>query len=66
MKTLKAILRMLRLVILILIAFSGIGFIGVIFNTRERYRDKEIRIEMVDKQKDKSETEQTGQIQVKN
>lgn len=66
MKTLKAILRTLCLIFLILIALSGIGFIGAIFNTRERFRDKEIRIEMVDKQKDESETEQTDQIQVKN
>lgn len=36
------------LVILILLAISGIG-IGNIFSTRERYMDKEIRTEQTDK-----------------
>jgi hypothetical protein len=64
MKTLKNILRAFGLAILILMALSGIGFIGAIFNTRERYRDREIKIEMVDKKAHEKETV-GDQVQVK-
>jgi hypothetical protein len=64
MKTIKKILRAIGLFLLILMALTGIGFIGAIFQSRERYRDKEIRIEMVDKMQ--TEDQNTiEQIQVK-
>jgi hypothetical protein len=64
MKTFKKILRAIGLLLLILMALTGIGFIGAIFQSRERYRDKEIRIEMVDKMQ--TEDQNTiEQIQVK-
>ncbi|GEM_PF-1003661 len=64
MKVFKKILRALGLLLLILMALSGIG-IGAIFNTRERYQDKEIKIEMVDKERSENETQLGDQIQVK-
>lgn len=64
MKTLKKILRVIGLLLLILMALSGIGFIGALFQSRERYRDKEIRIEMVDK-KNREDQSKNEQIQVK-
>jgi hypothetical protein len=48
MKTIKKMLRIVGLVILILLALSGIGM-GNIFSTRERYMDKEIKTEQTDK-----------------
>jgi hypothetical protein len=64
MKTLKKILRAIGLLLLILMALTGIGFIGAIFQSRERYRDKEIRIELVDK-KNREDQNTIEQIQVK-
>jgi hypothetical protein len=64
MKTLKKILKAFGLILLILMALTGIGFIGAIFQSRERYRDKEIRIEMVDKIKGEDQNT-IEQIQVK-
>lgn len=65
MQKLKKILRVLALMFLVLLALSGIGIIGAIFNTRERYQDKEIKIELVDKDRSENETELGDQIQVK-
>ena len=46
------------LALLILLALSGIGVVGAFFNTnRERYANKKITIEMVDKKKKESEPE---------
>jgi hypothetical protein len=66
MKELKKILRVLVLTLLILLALSGIGIIGAFFsNNRERYRDKEITFEMVDKDRNENETQLGDEIQVK-
>lgn len=58
MKELKKILRVLALTLLILLALSGVGIIGAFFsNNRERYRDKEIKIELVDTDRKENEAE---------
>ncbi len=56
MLRLKKIIRLLGLVLLILLALSGIGAIPVI-STREKYLDNEIKIEQVDKEEDESEAD---------
>ena len=56
MKTFKKILRVIVLTLLILLALSGIGIVGALFNpNRERYANKKTTIEMVDKKKKESE-----------
>jgi hypothetical protein len=61
MKKVKAVLRLIVLVILILLAACGIGITGnFLNNNRERYMDNEIRIERVDKKEDE-ESEDTSQ-----
>lgn len=58
MKNFKRLLRIVGLIILIILASSGIGFTGhFLSNNRERYLDKEIKIEQVDKKEDESESE---------
>ena len=53
MKTLIKILRVLVLTSLILLAAAGAGMLGAFSpNYREKYMDKEIRIERVDKIRD--------------
>jgi hypothetical protein len=53
MKKVKAVLRLIVLVILIIFAACGIGITGnFLNNNRERYMDNEIRIERVDKKED--------------
>ena len=54
MKTLKKVLRLILLALLIILAASaGLAALPI---TRERYVDKEIRIEQVDKKKGDDET----------
>ncbi len=55
MKTFKKVIRVIILVLLIILAASGM-FISFVPTTRERYMDKEIRIEQVDKKKPEDET----------
>ena len=56
MKRLKKTLRLLVLLFFILLASIGIGIMGNIFsNNRERYHDKEIRIELNEKREDEAE-----------
>ena len=56
MKTLKKVLRVLSLAALIILAAAGAGVAGAFLpNQRERYMDKEIRIERVDKNRDENE-----------
>jgi hypothetical protein len=55
MKTLKKVIRVFVLTILIILAASGILAIFLPVN-RERYVDKEIRVEQVDKKKGEDET----------
>lgn len=52
----KKVLRMTFLVIMIILALSGIGIIGQ-FNNREKYMDNEIKIEQVDKRDEEEEDE---------
>jgi hypothetical protein len=66
MKNLKKILRVFVLALLIVLALSGIGIVGALFsNNRERYRNKEITIEMVDKKENKSENSDNHQIDIR-
>lgn len=51
MKKIKAGLRLLFLILVILAAAAGAGMMGVFYN-RYHYQDNEIRIEMIDKKKD--------------
>jgi hypothetical protein len=56
MERLKKALRLLCLVILLTFAAMGMGLTGNMFpNTRERYMDKEIRTEQVDKKEEEDE-----------
>jgi hypothetical protein len=57
MKNLKKAVRLIGLLLFLLVAASGVG-IGSIFNTKERYEDKEIRIELVEKKDDEEEDDQ--------
>lgn len=60
MKKLQRVLRYVALSLLIVLAATGVGITGAIFNTRERYRDKEITIEQVDRrEEDEHEDEDT-------
>lgn len=54
MKIIKKFLRLLGLVMLISLAACGAGFM---LPNRERYQDKEIRIELVEKKDDEIEEE---------
>lgn len=56
MKRVKQALRLLFIILLLILAASGIG-IGNIFYTRERYMDKEIKIERVEKKEDEEDDE---------
>ncbi len=50
MKTLKKVIRVIVLGVLIILAVSGVGIVGAFLpNNREKFMDKEIRIERVDK-----------------
>ncbi|NBW35806.1 MAG: hypothetical protein EBR30_12455 [Cytophagia bacterium] len=53
MKKTKAALRLLVVVILLILAISGIGITGNFLNTnRDRYMDNGIKIERVEKKED--------------
>jgi len=53
MKSFKRILRLFFLGLLIILAISGIGIIGAIFNTKkEQDYDNEIKTELVEGQED--------------
>ena len=55
MKKVKAGLRLLVMVLLLILAASGIGITGnFLTNNRERYMDNEIKIERRDKQEDEA------------
>lgn len=57
MKTLKKVIRVFVLIVLIILAASGVlaAFLPV---TRERYMDKEIRVEQVDKKSDEEDIQE--------
>jgi hypothetical protein len=55
MKKVKAGLRLLVMVLLLILAASGIGITGnFLTNNRERYMDNEIKIERRDKKEDEA------------
>lgn len=55
MKKVKAGLRLLVMVLLLILAASGIGITGnFLNNNRERYMDNEIKIERRDKKEDEA------------
>jgi len=56
MKTLKKVLRIISLVLLIILAVSGL-LSTFLPNLRERYQDKKIRIEQVDKKRNENEND---------
>jgi len=57
MKKFKSILRITGLVVLILLAASGMGFGFFLSANRERYQDKKITTEQVDKKENDEEQE---------
>ncbi len=58
MDSIKKILRFLVLTVLIILALSGIGIFGNFLNTnREPYRDRELRVEQIDRKKDEEDGE---------
>ena len=66
MRELKKVLRVLILAFLILLALSGIGIVGSLFsNNRERYLNKKITVEMLDKTESERENQVTDQIQIR-
>lgn len=55
MKKIKAGLRLLVMVLLLILAASGIGITGnFLNNNRERYMDNEIKVERRDKEEDEA------------
>jgi hypothetical protein len=59
MKTLKKVVRAFALALLIILAASGAGIVGAFLpNIREKYMDKEIRIERVDKKRNEDREEE--------
>lgn len=53
MKRIRAVLRLLIISILLMFAVCGIGITGNFLNTNnERYRNREIRTEQVEKKED--------------
>jgi len=66
MEILKKIFRAIVLTLLILLALSGIGIVGALFTSnRERYLNKKVTIEMIDKKKNENENQVTDQIQIR-
>lgn len=58
MEKIKKIVRVIALTLLILLALSGIGIVGAFFNpNRERYQNKKVTIELVEKKKKQGERE---------
>ncbi len=59
MKTFKKVIRVIILTFFIAIAASGAGILGVFYpHTRERYMDKTITIEQVDKKREEKGDEE--------
>lgn len=56
MKRIKKVFRLIAFICFLILASTGLGLAGV-FGTRERYLDKEIKIEQVDKKEDEGDVE---------
>jgi len=50
-------IRAIALILFIAVAALGAGLSGVVLTSRERFQNNEVRIEMVDSQKKKEETQ---------
>ena len=61
MKKLKKATRFILFVLVVIVASFGLGF--PLFVSRERYQEKDIRIELAEKKQDE---EETGADQAKN
>jgi uncharacterized protein YceK len=62
MEKLKKIFRIMVLAFFILLALSGIGIVGAFFSSnRERYMNKKVTIEMVDKKRNAGQDSETKQ-----
>lgn len=57
MKLLKKALRLFCLILVLLLAASGIGISNALSPNRERYADNEVRIEQVDRRDEEDEGE---------
>ena len=57
MKLLKKALRLFCLILILLLAASGIGISNALSPNREKYSDNEIRIEQVDKKEEEGKEE---------
>jgi len=64
MEKLKKIFRVIVLMLLILLALSGIGIVGAFFN-RERYANKKVTIELVEKKENENENLEIGHVQIR-
>jgi len=57
MKLLKKALRLFCLILILLLAASGIGISNALSPNRERYSDNEVRIEQVDRKDEEDDDE---------
>jgi hypothetical protein len=64
MEKLKKIFRIMMLTVLILFALSGIGFVGALLTNRDRYQNKKVLIEMVDKKTNETETQTASHTKI--
>jgi len=58
----KEIIRLLSFVLLISMAAAGAGIFGAILPRRDRFRDIEVKIEMMDKKKSEQEPSEKSQV----
>ena len=61
MKNLKKLIRLIALVLFLILAASGIG-ISSVLTTKERYTDKEITIELLQKKEDEEDEDEQDQV----
>ena len=55
MQKIEKAMRLFAILFMLILAASGIGIMGIFNPNRERYQDKEIRIELVEKKGDEDE-----------
>jgi hypothetical protein len=65
MEHFKRMVRITILSIMLALALSGIGIGGVMAHQKEKYIDREVRIEMVEKKKEDTEDETESAQEVK-
>lgn len=59
MKKIKKALRLLVMVLFMILASFGLGITGVMFGSRERYLNNEIKREQTDKREEEDDTAAT-------